>query len=344
MKRLGIIGHFGGDKTFLDGQTVKTKVLYEELTKRGIDNIFCVDTYYNRINKAKLLIDTVRCILSCDTIIFLLSSPGMKIFLPMLYVAKKLLKRRIFHDVIGGNLADQVKRNPQYVKYLSALDGNWVELKLMKNKLEEMGITNCTVVPNFKTLSSETALKTPTTEGGNRFCMFSRVMAEKGVTDAINSVVEYNSVHDAKVYLDIWGPIENEYKEEFEVLLKENADSVTYGGRIDFRSSVEIISNHIALLFPTQFMEEGCPGTIIDAYTAGLPVISSNWNAAKEMVKDFETGFVYPNDNASNLLEAIEWAIDHKDEMIAMRRNCTLVARHYSSDYVVGRIISEIKK
>lgn len=30
-KTVGIIGHFGGKKVFLDGQTIKTKILYEEL-------------------------------------------------------------------------------------------------------------------------------------------------------------------------------------------------------------------------------------------------------------------------------------------------------------------------
>ena len=30
-KRIAIVGHFGGKKDFLDGQTIKTKVLYNEL-------------------------------------------------------------------------------------------------------------------------------------------------------------------------------------------------------------------------------------------------------------------------------------------------------------------------
>ncbi len=344
MKRLGIIGHFGGGKTFLDGQTVKTKVLYEELTKRGIDNIFCVDTYYNRTNKAKLLIDTVKCILSCDTIIFLLSSPGMKIFLPMLYMAKKLFKRRIFHDVIGGNLAEQIKKNPKYAKYLSAIDGNWVELKLMKKQLEEMGITNGMVIPNFKTLSSEKATFTPSEIGTRSFCMFSRVMAEKGMTKAIEAIMAYNQTHEDKVILNIWGPVDDRYKEEFEVLCKEYGEYVNYKGCVGFGESVETLTDHIALLFPTYWEGEGFPGTIIDAYTAAVPVIASDWNANSELVKDFETGFVYPNDKVNSLEESIEWAMEHKDEMIAMRRNCALVSRHYSSDYVVGRIIAELKK
>ena len=36
-KTVGIIGHFGGKKVFLDGQTIKTKILYEELRNARIN-------------------------------------------------------------------------------------------------------------------------------------------------------------------------------------------------------------------------------------------------------------------------------------------------------------------
>ena len=58
--RIGIIGHFGGRETFLDGQTVKTKILYNELISAGYQKIVCVDTYYNQRNKIKLLWDSLN--------------------------------------------------------------------------------------------------------------------------------------------------------------------------------------------------------------------------------------------------------------------------------------------
>ena len=155
--RIGIIGHFGGDKVFLDGQTVKTKILYEELISAGYQNIYCVDTYYNQVNKPKLLWESVKCILFCKTIIILLSGNGMKVYFPMMYYAKKILRRRIFHDVIGGNLASYVIRYPKYTKYLDAYDGNWVEFQKMKEQLEELGVHNCVVIPNFKRLDTSAA-------------------------------------------------------------------------------------------------------------------------------------------------------------------------------------------
>lgn len=344
MKKIGIIGHFGGGRDFLDGQTVKTKVLYEELKKRGFENIFCVDTYYNKTNKLKLLSDTLRCIITCDTIIFLLSGNGLKTYLPMLYWAKKMFKRRIYHDVIGGDLAKYVEKNPNSERYLNGIDGNWVEFNKMKEDLEKSGIKNCIVIPNFKTLNTGMAKETPTDEGAYKFCMFSRVMAEKGMTLAAEAIARYNESHQKKAELEIWGPVDDRYKEEFDSLLGKYGEWMRYMGCVAFDKSVETLTDHIALLFPTYWRGEGFPGTIIDAYTAAVPVIASDWNANSELVMNFETGWVYPNDKIQTLDQSIEWAIEHKDEMIAMRKNCSLVAKHYSADYVMGRIMGELKK
>lgn len=344
MKKIGIIGHFGDGHEFFDGQTVKTKVLYNQLKKRGFDNIFCVDTYYNKTNKIKLLFNTIRCILTCDTIIFLLSGNGLKTYLPMMYATKKFLRRRIYHDVIGGDLALYVKKHPQSIRYLNFLDSNWVEFTKMAKDLESLGVTNCDVVPNFKELDTKGALSAASDNGKYKFCIFSRVMAEKGVTDAIEAVSRYNESHDKKIKLEIWGPVDGRYKDEFEVLCKEHSEYVKYMGCADFDKSVEAITDNLALLFPTYWGGEGFPGTIIDAYAAAVPVIASDWNANGEIIRNFETGWVYPNEKVKTLDESIEWAIEHQEEMTAMRKNCQLMFTRYTADFVMRRLIEKYLK
>ena len=58
-KKISIIGHFGGKENILDGQTIKTKILYDELKKSTNWDIKIVDTYYKRRNPFKLLKDTL---------------------------------------------------------------------------------------------------------------------------------------------------------------------------------------------------------------------------------------------------------------------------------------------
>ena len=47
-RKIGIIGHFGGKENILDGQTIKTKILYNELDEATNWKIIKVDTYYKK--------------------------------------------------------------------------------------------------------------------------------------------------------------------------------------------------------------------------------------------------------------------------------------------------------
>ena len=342
--RIGIVGHFGGTEIFLDGQTVKTKILLEELTSAGYQNIVCVDTYYNQSNKAKLLWDSVKCILSCKVIIMLLSRNGMKIYFPMMYYAKKIFHRKIFHDVIGGNLASYVKAYPKYAKYLNSYDGNWVEFHKMKMQLEELGVHNCTVIPNFKRLDMSAANLNIDETDTNAFCMFSRVTEAKGVTETIQAVHKYNQEHETQIKLNIWGPVDESYKEEFAKLLEGSGQSAVYQGCVDYSESVSVLTHHLALLFPTHWDGEGFPGTIVDAYSAGVPVIASDWNANAELVDNFQTGWVYPNEKLGSLYESIEWAMQNKSKLVDMRKACIEKAFHYTPEISMKTIIAELEK
>ncbi len=340
--KIGIIGHFADCGNPADGRAVKTLVLWDELKKRGYADIYRVEICSGKGSRLRRAWNTFRCFLKCDTVIALPSADELDKYLPLLCRLKKRFKRRVFHDVIGGSLAEYVRKNPKSAEYLKCFDGNWVEFKKLKNDLAELGVENCTVIANFKNLNSRSAMPNPTESGRYKFCMLGPVMEEKGVTQAADAIAQYNSCHDTKVTLEIWGAVAEEYKDKFNRLLGEYSDCVSYMGSVDFDKSVEALTDHIALLFPTQWEHEGFSATIIDAYTGAVPVIASDWNANSELVKNFETGWVYPNDKISSLEESIVWAVEHYDEMAAMRINCSLLAKHYSANFVMGRIVNEI--
>ena len=55
-KTAAVIGHFGGDKEFFDGQTVKTKYVFDELVRLyGANEIVAIDTYRIKRNPLKAL-------------------------------------------------------------------------------------------------------------------------------------------------------------------------------------------------------------------------------------------------------------------------------------------------
>lgn len=342
--KVGVIGHLGGPEHFVDGQTVKTKNLVMLLENAGF-HIVKADTYFNKVNKFRLLMDTMACLARCRHIFLLVSEGGMGFYLPFLYYLNKVTKRHIYHYVIGSELLAMVEKNEKLVKYLNALDANWFEYESGTQYLKSKGVTNVSTLPNFKLITPVPEAGTYGAEDGvYRFCTFSRVMEEKGITDAIVAVRDINAKQGRLVAaLDIYGPVEPKYKAELERLLRENQSCVSYKGVADSTQSVQILKEYYALLFPTRWAGEGVPGTVIDAYAAGIPVIASDWNANREIIQHNRQGLLYPNDAMPTLRDAVSWSLEHPEEMARMRLGSRNEFTRYMPETILQVILDEME-
>ena len=342
-KRIAIIGHFGGNENILDGQTIKTKILYDELNNATDWDILKVDTYYKSKKPIKLLLESIITLFSTRDVIVLLSGNGMKFYFPLLSFFARAFGTRIYHDVIGGNLDTYVQKYPKFQKYLCSFKVNWVETELIKSKLEEVGVLNCKVMPNFKRLDIA-EIESDRYEEPYRFCIFSRVMKEKGIEDAIDAIQNINSEEGKEICkLDIYGRVDESYKERFESLMDKVSPAVRYMGMIQYDESVKAISGYYALLFPTYWNGEGFPGTIVDAFSAGLPVIATDWNCNGEIIENKVNGLIYPNEEIKDLKEAIEWLVRYESEINIMKSECIKTAKKYQPDRYIKQIIMEIR-
>lgn len=341
-KKLGIIGHFGGEQNILDGQTIKTKILYEELNKITKWEIIKVDTYYKRSKPFKLLKDSFSCLKKTEDIIVLLSGRGMRFYFPLLFLCAKAFGTNVYHDVIGGNLDTYVKKYPKFRKYLNSFKVNWVETNGLRNKLEKCGIKNCEVIPNFKRLEI-VEIREEVYDEPFRFCIFSRVMKEKGIEIAIDAIQNINLEAKRIVCeLDIYGRVDDGYKENFEKIMSTVTNAVKYKGMVPYDRSVETIKEYYALLFPTYWKGEGFPGTIVDAFSAGIPVIGTDWNCNGEIINSGKNGILYPNKEIKDLEAAVKWMIEHKEDMNEFKANCIQDAEKYQPDRYIKKIVRKI--
>ena len=94
--KIGVIGHFGGNKQFLDGQTVKTKEINEYIEKYYKIKTFKFDTYKNARNPIKLLYSINKTLKKNDIVIVILSIRGYKIITPILMFLNKFKHRISF--------------------------------------------------------------------------------------------------------------------------------------------------------------------------------------------------------------------------------------------------------
>lgn len=343
MKKICICGHFGGNKDFYDGQTVKTKSIYEALLKKYSENeIYKIDTYNWRKNPIKFLVRCIKGHKNSSNIIILPAQNGVKIFIPLFLFLNIFLKRKIFYIVIGGWLPNYIQKKKFLTKKLRKLNKIFVETTKMKKDLKKLEINNTDILVNFKNIQPINIKKLELNfDMPYKLCTFSRVMKEKGIEDAINVVKQINEEANKIIYtLDIYGQIDSNYKDKFEILQKDFPEYIKYKGCIDSNKAVEVISKYFLLLFPTRFKTEGLPGTLIDAYNAGVPVIASNWNSSKEFVEENKTGLIYEFENQEDLKKKIEYAIENKEKIENMRDKCKRFSHMFRPEEAIKPLLN----
>ncbi len=84
------------------------------------------------------------------------------------------------------------------------------------------------------------------------------------------------------------------------------------------------------------------PGTIIDALSAGVPVIARRWQYCDEMLTDGVNGYVYDFDKPELLKEKIMYAITHEEQTAGMRKNCLATAERYSEKNVISQVLASM--
>ena len=342
-RKLCIIGHIGGNKFFNDGQTVKTKTLCDSFRRRNID-FKILDTYYSKRRPLYFFVGLFIESIICDDFIVLLSENGRRILFPFLSRLSKKKGKRIMHYVIGSKVTADAQNKKELASYLKSFTSNWVEGNYMIKQLETAGVYNGLYVPNYKNLTplKESELNTIVARNEFKFCTFSRVVLKKGIEDAINAVEELSVKYpQLKISLDIYGPVSDDYRERFFSMIEKN-ERCSYGGVIEPEKSVEILRNYFCLLFPTHWITEGLPGTIIDAFCSGLPVIARRWSLCDELITDGKTGLVYDFDKPELLKDKIEYSINYPQEIILMKKNCIKESSKYTEEVVLAQIIKEL--
>lgn len=341
--RIGIIGHFGGNEKLNDGQTVKTVTVYNALKRFGIGNVDKIDTYYIKKTPIVFITQFIMGVFRDEKYIVLLASNGRKWLFPFLYIMSRYMKKEVYHYGIGGRLAREVSENPKLKKYVSSFQSNWMESIELVDQLQILGVRNAIYLPNFKQLNvlTDDQLCAEYYEP-YQFCIFSRVMKEKGVEDAIRAIRAINSKYGKIVArLDIYGPAEKSYLIHLTDLLK-NDEACSYRGVVPTNQSVEILKDYFALLFPTHWRHEGIPGTIIDGLSAGLPIIARRWQYCDEVLQHKVTGYIYDFDKPEDLIKIILYSIEHVEETIKMRKACIRRAYDYSEECVIQQIVKQM--
>lgn len=332
---IGVCGCVGEHEDLLNGQTVKTKEFINYVRDRkDISDVVIVDTWKWNKRKILLIINFVLMIYKSDCVYLFPAHNGVRIFVPMAVILGMFFKIKVYYMVIGGWLPELIDGNRMvrfFIKYISKI---YVETASMKKDLKDIEITNVEVVHNFKK-----GLKVNRGErkyNRYKYCTFSRVIKEKGIEDAINAIVNLNNRMDGKYKLDIYGQIDDSYKERFERIMSTVPEYINYCGEVKSDEINGVLRKYRALLFPTYFYTEGQPGSVIDAYFAGIPIIAYEWRSAYEFIIEGKTGWIIKKD-----IKLLEEKIRYVSsiDLNEIQEECEKMALNFTSENVLKRII-----
>lgn len=347
-KPICICGHFAFGEIKLNGQTIKTKIITKGIVDAfGESNVYYVDTGAGLKNLVKLPFRLFNAVRNCNHIVMMPAYKGVRVISALLFFLRLFGHPQVHYIVIGGWLARFMDDKP-FLRYCLHKSVSFIygETTVLREALRERGFCNVVVMPNFKDLKilSPETVANSVSEIPLKLCTFSRVMKQKGMEDAISAVRYVNEKMGEVVFdLTIYGPIWHTEIGWFEDLQKQFPNYVHYGGAVPFDNSVDVLKDYFALLFPTRFYTEGIPGTLIDAYAAGIPVISAKWESYADVVDDNLTGIGYSFGDVDALKEILLQVAKDPQSIIKLKKNCLKKAESYLPHNVMPILVDRLK-
>lgn len=337
--RVGIIGNFNKNK--IGGQIVKSLELYNYLEKNFPNKIKKFDVSYYKKNYMQLFIELIELFKYSHNIIIILATPGYCKVITAIKIINIFYKRHIFEFVIGGIRHQIIKDKKILIKLLKKNHTIIVESTAMQRAYKDLGINNCIFIPNFKKIN---LLEPKQYNGINciNCCTFSRINESKGIQDAIEVIKLVNSDKKYIIKLDIYGPIEEGYKDKADALFKEMPINCCYCGCIN-GDNAKILSKYDVLLFPTKWKAEGCPGTFIDAFSVGLPVLSYYNENFIDILKEGETGFLISSGQIQDMKNKLDRFFEQPGLLNSMKWNCYRSAKRYDTEVALKALIARLK-
>lgn len=334
MEHIYFIGGVGKPGEF-GGEASKNKEIVRILSERGYD-VTVIDTLNSSKNLLRLL-SLAWSIFSAvvfhprSTIIFSTSFGNIYSFIKLFHTLG--IKRNIIYWAIGGVFSRWVLDGKFNRKYLTTIRRFIVEGEKMKRELAQAGFKDVIVVPNFKTIPR---IQYPDkyNDGKIHFYFISRIIPQKGVPAILECarILNEKPGYRNRFEIDIFGPIEPSYKEDFLSKIK-SLDNVSYKGQLNLidPENYKTIARYHYMLFPTRWIGEGFPGVIIDAMIAGTPVLASDWNFNSEFIKHESNGYIYPVNDDNALLSLMTRIIQLPKDFNKMSEYCRKSATKYDT-------------
>lgn len=335
MNKVILVGAINEGNLPTCGETMKNQLFVKRFNEL-FDEVITVDTLNWKKRPWVLIKLFFTLLFNRGAKVVISASGAVAMLIKFLYYMP--LKKNVYFWVVGGNLADSIKAGNYNLKALASLNAILVQGESMVKDLALYNLDNVFYVPNSKPITFKPTI-TPKKEGEPyRFVFLSRIHPDKGIAEIISATEQLNAAGlQDRFEIDFYGKIEPFYEDKFKSEIAKCVNA-NYKGYLNLTNDrgYETLSQYDVMLFPTYWRGEGFPGVVLDANIAGLPIIASDWNMNREVVKENKTGILIPTKDSISLANTMRLFISGAVDLYEMRNNSITHVKQYDSRNILS--------
>lgn len=339
-----IVGWIRKNKLANCGETMKNQLLIKKLEELGVK---CRQMDFKGWKRRPWIIFQLIwniCMHRDDTLIFSTSAANVY---PLMKLMKRVnWKQNTIHWVIGGSLGQKCKHGIYSPEIIGYMKHTIVESNLMVDELNQCGVQNVKMLPNFKPIDYYPSVSDKGKGEPVRFVFLSRIMPEKGCDYILEAarLLNEEGLQDQFI-IDFYGAESSSYKRVFEDKVSE-LPNVHYEGFLNLRepAGYDMLASYDMMLFPTYWKGEGFAGIFIDAFISGVPLIASDWMHNRQFLTEGKTALFIPVHNVIALCDKMRECILGQYDFQQMAMNCQKEAEKYNVNNVITtKLLQEIE-
>lgn len=318
----------------LGGATVLFNQLVDELAQRKDLHVEVVNTSRLHRSSAKNLVQGFRTLVALlrrirhtEVVGLHASIRGAALFGPVVSVICYICGRPWIFRGFGGFYPNWYQAAPMPIRWLFRHTVLAADTVLFETRLSVEFFTSITRRPvcwyaNSRVLSDiPTRDGTHSDRGARRFVFLGHVSEVKGVRDLIHASRELDGVT-----IDVYGPITDQLTQEDFI-----GSGVTYMGVVEPMVVPDLLRGYDVLVLPSRYWAEGYPGAVLEAFSAGIPVIASSIGAIPEIVGE-RNGILIEPGRIDQLATAIKMLRDDSTYFSTLQLGAKESALQFSSD------------
>lgn len=263
----------------------------------------------------------------CDVVTVHASTTGMAFIGPVVCAVAKLWKRPLLVRKFGGGdyRTYRFPRRSLIRWTVRNADLYLAETKALVQAAIEDKVTKVRWFPNSRPMGPQRPVQSAQCR---RFVYVGQVRPTKGIGEIIQAAERC----DERMSVDVYGPFLDGLGESMFDGLKR----VKYCGVLAPEKVAQALRGYHALLLPTYHTGEGYPGVILEAYQAGLPVITTRWRFLPEIVDESAGILIAPHDSDA-LYQAMMKLVDSPELYARLCQGTIQWRQMFSSEYWVDQ-------